>query len=147
MTTAATPTHSFSALTIAGRVAWFVAWAFVTALAGFEIVKHGYVEGSALDAFLLTAVAFGAFILPDLTFLVGLGQPVEKGYLPTRAVPYYNALHRFWPPLLATAAVGIGLATLGPLGVILLVAGLSWLAHVVLDRAAGYGLRNPDGSR
>lgn len=146
-TTTATPTGRISMTTIATRVVWFVVWAFVTVFAWFEVIKHGYLEGSAIDAIVLTTVAVGAFVLPDLTFLVGVGQPVEKGYLPTRAVPYYNAMHRFLPPLLLTLIVGVGLAPLEPAGLVLFVAGLSWMAHVALDRAAGYGLRNPDGSR
>jgi len=133
--------------TVATRIVWFVVWAFATAFAWFEVVEHGYLEGSVIDAIVLTTIAVGPFVLPDLTFLVGAGQQVEQGYLPTRAVPYYNAMHRFLPPLLLTLVVGVGLAPLGPVGLALFVAGLSWMAHVALDRAAGYGLRNPDGSR
>lgn len=146
-TTTATPTGRISMTTIATRVVWFVVWAFVTVFAWFEVIKHGYLEGSAIDAIVLTTVAVGAFVLPDLTFLVGVGHPAKKGYLPARAVPYYNAMHRFLPPLLLTLIVGVGLAPLEPAGLALFVAGLSWMAHVALDRAAGYGLRNPDGSR
>jgi hypothetical protein len=134
-------------ITITTRVGWFAVWAFVSVFAWFEVGKHGYLGGSAIDAIVLTTVAVGAFVLPDLTFLVGVGQPVKKGYLPTKAVPYYNAMHRFLPPLLLTPIVGVGLAPLGRGGLALFVAGLSWMAHVALDRAAGYGLRNPDGSR
>ena len=141
------PVARTSGSEIAARIGWFTLWAFVTAFAWFEVVKHGYVEGSAVEAVVLTTGAVGAFILPDMTFFVGIGQPVEKGYLPTKAVLSYNALHRIWPPLLLTMAVGIGLAPLGPVALALFVGGLSWMAHVALDRAAGYGLRNADGSR
>jgi len=146
-TTIAPPTGRISVATIATRIGWFMVWAFVTAFAWFEVVKHGYLEGSAIDAIVLTTVAVGAFVLPDLTFLAGAGQPVRKGFLPTRAVPYYNAMHRFLPPFLLSLLVGVGLAPLGTVGLGLFVAGLSWMAHVALDRAAGYGLRNADGSR
>lgn len=146
-TATATPTGRTSMTTIAIRIGWFAVWVLVTLFAWFEVVEHGYVDGSAVDAIVLTVAAAGAFVLPDLTFLVGAGQQVEQGYLPTRAVPYYNAMHRFLPPLLLTLVVGVGLAPLGPVGLALFVAGLSWMAHVALDRAAGYGLRNPDGSR
>ena len=56
-------------------------------------------------------------------------------------------MHRIWLPLAATAIIGVTLAPLafGPLA--LFIGGLSWMAHIALDRAAGYGLRNPDGSR
>ncbi len=132
---------------VLARVAWFVLWAFLTVLAWYEVVQQGYVRGDAVDAVVLTATAVGAFILPDLTFLVGLGQPVRQGYLPTRAVPFYNALHRIWPPLVLTAVVAVTVDRADPIGAVVFVAGLSWLAHVAMDRAAGYGLRNADGSR
>jgi hypothetical protein len=147
MTAITAPATRISTARVAARIGWFVVWAFVTAFAWFEVVKQGYIEGSAVEAAVLTTVAVGAFVLPDMTFFVGVGQPVEKGYLPTKAVPSYNAMHRIWPPLLLTTAVGIGLAPLGPVTLALFIGGLSWMAHVALDRAAGYGLRNADGSR
>ena len=126
---------------------WFVLWAFLTTFAVFEVVKHGFVNGSAADAMLLTATAFGFFIAPDLTFVIGAGQPVAKGHLAPSAVPWYNSMHRMTIPLVFTTFVGIALAplTLGSLA--LFIGGLSWMAHIALDRTAGYGLRNPDGSR
>ncbi len=143
--TAGTPWTS--ARRIVGRIGWFAVWAFVTTFVWFEVAKHGWMQGSPLDAALLTSTAVLAFIAPDLTFLVGVGEPTPKGHLPKRAVPFYNAMHRFWPPLLITTGVGIAFDPLGPAGLIAFVAGLSWMAHVALDRVAGYGLRNPDGSR
>jgi len=133
--------------TILRRGGWLIGWAAVTGAAWFEVVKHGWVNGGTLEATVLTTTAVFAFVLPDLTFLVAAGQPAEQGYLPRRAVPFYNAMHRLWPPLLLTAVVGIGLAPLDLFGLVLFVAGLSWTAHVAMDRAAGYGLRNVDGSR
>ena len=73
-TTTATRTGRISMTTIATRVVWFAVWAFVTVFAWFEVIKHGYLEGSAIDAIVLTTVAVGAFVLPDLTFLVGDGN-------------------------------------------------------------------------
>jgi len=70
---------------------WFGLWALLTAFAVFEVVKHGYVNGSALDAAVLTTVAVAFFVAPDLTFLVGAGQPVAKGHLAPRAVPFRTA--------------------------------------------------------
>ncbi|MDH3682634.1 MAG: DUF4260 domain-containing protein [Acidimicrobiia bacterium] len=126
---------------------WFGVWAFLTSFAVFEVVKHGYVNGSALDAIALTATAFGFFVAPDLTFFIGAGQPVTKGHLAPRAVRWYNAMHRISVPLVLTSIIGVALAPLafGPLA--LFIGGLSWMAHIALDRTAGYGLRNPDGSR
>ena len=133
--------------TLAARAGWFATWAFFTTFAWFEVVKHGWIQGDPVDAIVLTTAAVVAFILPDLTFLVGAGQAVEKGYLPRQAVPFYNAMHRLWPPLLLTSVVGVAFAPLNSVGLAAFVAGLSWMAHVTLDRAAGYGLRNADGSR
>lgn len=129
------------------RGGWLAGWSVVTAAAWFHVVKYGFIRGDTLEAIVLTATAVFAFVLPDLTFLVALGQPVEKGLLPRRAVPFYNAMHRLWPPLLLTTFAAIALVPLDLFGLALFVAGLSWTAHVALDRAAGYGLRNADGSR
>ena len=49
-------------------------------------------------------LALGFAVMPDLSMLAGIGQPVEKGRMPSRAVPVYNALHsllgrwRCWRP-------------------------------------------------
>jgi hypothetical protein len=79
---------------------------------------------------------------PDLAFLAGIGQTngLEKGQLPPRAVPLYNAAHRLWGPLVLGLVAAAGL-----LPPALLVGALVWGAHVCLDRAVGYGLRTPDG--
>ncbi len=149
-TTTATTTSTTEwppGLAIAARVGWFMVWVFLTAFAWFEVIEHGYVNGGGIEAVVLTATAVGAFILPDLTFLVGAGQQAERGYLPVRAVPFYNAMHRFVPPLVLTTFVGVVFDPLGAVGLAVFVGGLSWMAHVAMDRAAGYGLRNDDGSR
>lgn len=132
---------------VASRLGWLTLWFVVTAFTVFEVVKHGYVNGDPIDALILTGAAVGFFVLPDLTFLIGLTEHAERGHLPSRSVPYYNALHRFWPPVIWVLFIGVAFSplTLGTLA--LFVGGLSWLAHVCLDRAAGYGLRNADGSR
>ncbi len=126
---------------------WLGVWALLTTFAVFEVVKHGYVNGTVVDATLLTAAAVGLFVAPDLTFLIGAGQPAAKGSLPVRAVPWYNTMHRMWIPLTLTTIIGIALAPLALVPLAGFIGGLSWMAHIALDRAAGYGLRNPDGSR
>lgn len=126
---------------------WAGLWAFLTAFAVFEVIKHGYVNGSAVDAIVLTATAVGFFVAPDLTFLIGAGDDVEPGSISTRAVPFYNAAHRVPIALVFTTVIGIGLAPLASLPLALFIGGLSWMAHIALDRSAGYGLRDPDGSR
>jgi hypothetical protein len=81
--------------------------------------------------------AFGA--APDLALFVGIGTGLAKGQLHPRAVPLYNALHRFAGP----AAFAILAAAFLPAGY--LVGAIAWGLHVAVDRVAGYGLRTPDG--
>ncbi len=126
---------------------WLGLWAVLTVFAVFEVAKHGFMNGSPTYAIILTATAIGSFVAPDLTFLVGVGDTVKQGSISTRSVPFYNAAHRMPVALLFTTAIGIGLAPLSRLPLAGFVAGLSWMAHIALDRAAGYGLRNLDGSR
>ena len=126
---------------------WLSLWALLATFAAFEVIKHGVVNGTAGDAAVLVLAAVGFFVAPDLTFLIGAGQPVAHGHIATNAVPWYNAMHRMSLPLALTSAVGILLAPLSLGTLALFVGGLSWMAHIALDRAAGYGLRNPDGSR
>ncbi len=86
---------------------------------------------------------FPAFAIgPDLAFLAGAGQmgSLERGQMPARAVPLYNALHRIWGPLV----LGL-LAVVGLFPATMLVGALVWGFHVCLDRALGYGLRTRDG--
>ena len=129
------------------RWTWLGLWALLTGFAAFEVVKHGFVNGSPVFASFLTATAVGAFIAPDLAFLIGISDQVEKGSISTRAVPFYNAAHRMAVALAFTIATASSVALFGPAFVGAFVAGLSWMAHISIDRAVGYGLRNPDGSR
>jgi hypothetical protein len=118
----------------AGRPGLRAAYAGLTAallaFAVFELVEHstGWWQ----------FFAFGA--APDLALLVGIAPGLAKGQLHPRAVPFYNALHRFWGP----AALALA-ATAGPLGVGYLIGALAWAVHISLDRASGYGLRTRDG--
>ena len=41
-------------------------------------------------------------IAPDITFLLGAGPGLQRGQLAPRAVPFYNAAHRFWAPAALT---------------------------------------------
>jgi hypothetical protein len=84
--------------------------------------------------------AAAGMLAPDLALLFGAGSGLEKGQLHPRAVPLYNAVHRFWGPaaLLVAAAAGV-------LGTGWLVAGIAWALHVALDRSLGYGLRTREG--
>jgi hypothetical protein len=83
-------------------------------------------------------VAFG--LGPDLPLLLGAGRGLEQGQLHPRAVPLYNAVHRFWGPL------AVGAITLAAsLPAAWLVAALAWATHIAVDRAVGYSLRTRDG--
>jgi hypothetical protein len=82
--------------------------------------------------------AFG--VGPDLALLLGAGGGLAKGQLHPRAVPVYNALHRFWGPMALVAVAALGLVPAGYLA-----GGLAWAFHVALDRTVGYGLRTRDG--
>jgi hypothetical protein len=118
----------------AKRVAWAALAVFLLAFIVLEVINHG---GSALVAALLLMVA------PDLTMLVGASEG-GNGRLSPRAVPYYNAMHRPWIPLAVLVVYSAGgLGTWVPL----FVGALGWLAHIALDRAFGYGLRERDGTR
>ena len=123
-----------------------------TMSSGWDVRRVAY--GAGAVALLASAIAvfvnvdagwwvFPVFaIAPDLAFLAGIGQTgtLERGQMPSRAVPAYNALHRIWGPL----ALGL-LAALGLLPPVLLVGALVWGVHVCFDRALGYGLRTRDG--
>ena len=75
---------------------------------------------------------------PDVALLLGIGSGLEKGQLHPRAVPLYNALHRYWgPAALALASIVL------PEG--WLAAALAWALHISVDRTVGYGLRTPEG--
>lgn len=86
------------------------------------------------------AVVFG--VMPDVALIGAFG---ERGKLKPARVGFYNLLHA--APLALGVAVLAGL--LGLLGVdagVLAIVGTAWLAHIAVDRAAGYGLRAPDGT-
>lgn len=85
-------------------------------------------------------VAALAWAVPDVPLLFGMGRGMGYGRLHPRAVPAYNALHTPWGPVaLAVLTAAAGFPPV-PLAVV-----LAWTFHICLDRAAGYGLRTPDG--
>ena len=111
------------------RIAYGLVFALLLGATAFGVAEHGHL-GAAL------AGGLG----PDLALLLGAGTGLAKGQLHPRAVPVYNAVHRFWLPIALVAAASIGL-----LGVGWLIGGIAWCAHVAMDRTAGYGLRSPQG--
>ena len=121
-------------LSAARRAGWLGTGLAALAFGGLEVANHGPWALAGLIAFV---------IAPDLTFLVGLGQAkvMEPGQLPPVAVPWYNAAHRAWVPVLLLVAYAVSPLSWAPL----FAAGLGWLAHIAIDRAAGYGLRSAAG--
>jgi hypothetical protein len=118
----------------ARRASWLAWSAFLLAFAILEGVNHGAAAWAALA---------GGLIAPDLAFFAAAGahEPVGRGQLPRKAVPFYNAAHRTWVPLALTAAY-----TVGPLNVpALFTFLLAWMLHIAVDRVAGYKLRGQDG--
>lgn len=85
-------------------------------------------------------IAALAFVAPDTALLFGMGRGMARGRLHPRAVPAYNALHTPWGPgALAALAAATGFAAIP------VVIALAWISHIAMDRAAGYGLRTPEG--
>ena len=109
---------------------------------GARIVYALLFAGSLATAIAVAGVGtwqIWAFLVgPDLALLFGAGAGLEKGQLHPRAVPLYNALHRFVGPVL------LGLASIW-LGPGWLAGALAWAAHIFMDRSAGYHLRTPEG--
>ena len=85
---------------------------------------------------LVPILVFG--ILPHVPAL-GFGR---LGGWAAEAAWLFNRLHEPSVPVLLTV---LGLAgVVGPMG---LVAGLTWIGHILFDRGLGDGRRNADGSR
>lgn len=133
-TTTAKPTTKPTVARSIRRVAWFGNALFWTAFAVLEGVNHGWLA-------VLFAVVF--FIAPDLTFLAGArdARKAERGRLPPRAVPYYNAAHRALVPLALMLVYAFTPIVWAPLFAAL----CAWMAHISYDRAFGYGLRTKEG--
>ncbi len=82
-----------------------------TLSSGWDARRLAYAVGavallaSAITVFVNVDAGWWVFpvfaIGPDLAFLAGIGQPgtLERGQMPSRAVPVYNAFHRIWGPL------------------------------------------------
>ena len=68
---------------------------------------------------------------PDLALLAGAGPGLERGQIHPRAVPFYNAVHRFWAP-----AVLVAVSLL--LTPAWLAAGLAWIAHICVRSEPGF---------
>ena len=72
---------------VAGRIVWGAAAVSLLAATVLQVQDHG---GGWL--------ALGFALMPDLGLLAGAARGLEKGQMAPRAVPIYNALHRFIGP-------------------------------------------------
>jgi hypothetical protein len=130
--TATTRNHQFP---VAARRATWIAWsAFLLAFAILEGINHGPAAWGAL---------VGGMVAPDLTFFAAAGahEPVSRGQLPRKAVPFYNTAHRTWIPLALAAAYSVAPLSVPALFTFL----LAWMLHIAVDSIAGYNLRDKDG--
>jgi hypothetical protein len=112
------------------RVVYLALALLIVASIVIEVVRHrtGYWQ-------------LGVFgVGPDLALLAAAGAGLARGQIHPRAVPLYNALHRFWAPVVLLALAGLGVA-----GVAYLIGALVWCFHISFDRTVGYGLRTRDG--
>ncbi|MEZ4507381.1 MAG: DUF4260 family protein [Thermomicrobiales bacterium] len=111
------------------RIAWGVAALGLLGATVLQVREHG-------NGWL----ALGFALMPDLGLLAGIDRGLEKGQLAPKAVPIYNALHRFIGPALLALLALTGVAPM-----IWLSAALGWALHVAVDRTFGYGLRDENG--
>lgn len=107
---------------------------------GLAIAIYANALGGQHGVGLAALLAFG--IVPHLPVLLGIGQPHAPGQMAARAVPSFNVMHH---PILPLVVLALALA--GILSPFWLVGALVWFAHIVADRAFGFGLRTADGWR
>lgn len=114
----------------AERIGYAVAGLAALAMAVY-IAAQG--DWRAVTAAVVLAIA------PDIPLAFGFAPGLEKGRLHPRAVPAYNTTHRFVGPAVTLVTGFLLLShTLGA-------AGFAWLAHALIDRACGFGLRTKEG--
>ncbi|GAA3928744.1 DUF4260 family protein [Microbacterium soli] len=121
------------------RAAWALAALLSLTLLVYESVTYGWAMGATVVVFLL---------LPDIA-LIGGFDPVRPGRLRVSHIPLYNALHRPWAGLaLLLLGALVTLPAIGGVegGKLIAAAGLAWIAHIAVDRAVGYGLRDAEGA-
>jgi hypothetical protein len=109
-------------------------------LVAFLIVQaatHGWAAGGVILVFAL---------LPDVALIGAFARDLGPGRMNPRNVRLYNVLHSLWIPAALIAASFLPWPELAlRSGLEVLLAGVAWLAHVVVDRALGYGFRDADG--
>jgi hypothetical protein len=110
----------------------------ITRRIGYALAFAGLLSAAILLAGPGTWQTWAFFAGPDVALLVGVSPGLRRGQLHPRAVRLYNALHVLAGPV----AFGIVAVWIGPAW---LAGALAWAAHVCMDRAAGYELRDRDG--
>ena len=105
---------------------------------GLAIAVFANAQAGQLGLGIVPLLVFG--IAPDLTRLLGLGQPHAHGQMAARAVPAFNLMHHPAPPLAMLI-----LAAAGVLPPVLYVGALAWLGHIVVGLGVGDRLRSRDG--
>lgn len=63
-------------------------------------------------------------IAPDISLLAGRSSGLQRGQLHPRAVPFYNAVHRFWAPIALVVVAALLQQSAW------VAAGLAWIAHI-----------------
>lgn len=111
------------------RIGWGITAAALLSGTVLQVQEHG---GGWL--------ALGFVIMPDLAIFAGIERGLQKRQLSPRAVPLYNALHRFVGPAILALLVITGV-----LPSVWLSAAFGWAFHVSFDRTVGYGLRDSNG--
>ncbi len=115
---------------------------------GYAALAVGAFGAGLILAGVATWQLWAFAIAPELLFLAGLGRGLRRGQLHPRAEPVYNAAHRPRPPLVFGGTLG-GLTLLDVLRSSVTIGWLAgacaWVAHIGLDRALGFGLRDRQG--
>lgn len=113
-----------------------LSWILTALLLLGACIAVGVVQGWAA-----TGVIVAAALLPDVALI---GAFAEEGRLRPERVRFYNLLHA---PILAIAMLSAGAVLVIATGAnTVLLVGAAWLTHIAVDRACGFGLREPDGS-
>ena len=105
---------------------------------GLAIAVYASTQATAYGLGIVPLLVFT--IVPDVPWLLGVGQRHPHGQMATRAVPFFNLLHHPVPPL-----VLLGLAVAGVLSPLWLVGSIAWLGHLVIGLGIGDRLRTSDG--
>lgn len=114
------------------RFLWLIPSSLLLAALIFLCIRAGWPAATV-------AIVFA--ILPDLTLI---GAFAGGGRLKPERVRAYNLAHSPGLPL-GLFAISLVLLFIGDFWLLAVLAS-AWLLHISVDRVAGYGLREPDGT-